>query len=370
MTVIKAGAFAGCQNLSDVTLSDHLEKLYGYAFADCDALTSITIPKSVKETSKEYYYEYIYDYQWGVFQKSDNLTEVRFEDGMTLIPGGICANNDSIKSIVIPDTVTEIGLCSFYNCSALSDVKFSNALVTVGVDAFRLTALKKLELPDSVVTIKSGAFLACKKLTDAKLPKNLKTIGGYAFGDCDSLTTITIPKSVEQTTKEYYYDYIYDYQWGVFIACDELKEVVFEDGIKTIPTGFCANNSSIETVKIPESVTSIGEFAFYKCKKLKETYFPKSLEKLGKSAYSGCSEIKEVIVPDTVTEMGESEFSNCISLEKAKLSNQVTSIPNSTFAGCIALKEAVVPDVVTYIGNDSFDDNRRILVLDTIEEFC
>ena len=102
-------------------------------------------------------------------------------------------------------------------------------------------------------------------MSDVTLSKNLLSLGGYAFGDCDSLESIEIPKSIETTTKEYYIQYIYGYQWGVFIACDNLKEIIFEKGTTQIAKGMFANNESIEQISIPDTVTLIGDQAFLNC---------------------------------------------------------------------------------------------------------
>ena len=79
-------------------------------------------------------------------------------------------------------------------------------------------------------------------------------MGGYAFGDCDSLTSIEIPKSLKETTSQYYMNYIYDYHYGVFIASDNLKNVTFEEGTTTIANGLFAHNTSLENITIPDKL--------------------------------------------------------------------------------------------------------------------
>ena len=291
VTKINAGAFLACKNLSNVTLSKSLEEMGAYAFGDCDSLTNIQIPKSLKNTTDAYYYEYIYGYCFGVFIACDNLKNITFESGTTKIPVGLFANNSSIETITIPNTVTTIENCAFQHCENLSNVTLSSSLVSIGSQAFKGTSIKSIVIPDTVKQVSDGAFLACKNLSNVTLSKSLEEMGAYAFGDCDSLTSIVIPKSLKKTTDAYYYEYIYGYCFGVFIACDNLKNITFESGTTKIPVGLFANNNSIETITIPDTVTSIENCAFQNCKNLKSIYLPANIQNTGDYAFDGCDNL-------------------------------------------------------------------------------
>ena len=381
VTTIKGAAFLACSKLSDVTLSKNLLSLGGYAFGDCDSLESIEIPKSIETTTKEYYIQYIYGYQWGVFIACDNLKEIIFEKGTTQIAKGMFANNESIEQISIPDTVTLIGDQAFLNCTSLSDVRLSQNLITVGQEAFMgCTSITKIKIPDSVTTIKGAAFLACSDLSDVTLSRNLISLGGYAFGDCDSLESIEIPKSVKDTTSEYYGQYIYDYQWGLFIACDNLKNITFEKGTTQIVYGMFANNESIEKIEIPETVTTIGSDAFYKCtslteinipdtvltvgsyafggcKNLEKVHLPKNIKNIEKGTFKDCSVLKDITIPDTVMKIGDVAFSGCTALPQITLPASVQTIGDKAFSHCEALADVKLSEGLTSIGSYAFEYN-------------
>ena len=381
VTTIKGAAFLACSKLSDVTLSKNLLSLGGYAFGDCDSLESIEIPKSIETTTKEYYIQYIYGYQWGVFIACDNLKEIIFEKGTTQIAKGMFANNESIEQISIPDTVTLIGDQAFLNCTSLSDVRLSQNLITVGQEAFMgCTSITKIKIPDSVTTIKGAAFLACSDLSDVTLSRNLISLGGYAFGDCDSLESIEIPKRVKDTTSEYYGQYIYDYQWGVFIACDNLKNITFEKGTTQIVYGMFANNESIEKIEIPETVTTIGSDAFYKCtslteinipdtvltvgsyafggcKNLEKVHLPKNIKNIEKGTFKDCSVLKDITIPDTVMKIGDVAFSGCTALPQITLPASVQTIGDKAFSHCEALADVKLSEGLTSIGSYAFEYN-------------
>lgn len=381
VTTIKGAAFLACSKLSDVTLSKNLLSLGGYAFGDCDSLESIEIPKSIETTTEEYYIQYIYGYQWGVFIACDNLKEIIFEKGTTQIAKGMFANNESIEQISIPDTVTLIGDQAFLNCTSLSDVQLSQNLITVGQEAFMgCTSITKIKIPDSVTTIKGAAFLACSDLSDVTLSRNLISLGGYAFGDCDSLESIEIPKSVKDTTSEYYGQYIYDYQWGVFIACDNLKNITFEKETTQIVYGMFANNESIEKIEIPETVTTIGSDAFYKCtslteinipdtvltvgsyafggcKNLEKVHLPKNIKNIEKGTFKDCSVLKDITIPDTVMKIGDVAFSGCTALPQITLPASVQTIGDKAFSHCEVLADVKLSEGLTSIGSYAFEHN-------------
>ena len=139
--------------------------------------------------------------------------------------------NNTITSVTIPDTVTEIGEDAFYSCSNLKSVTLPSALKTIG----------------------ETAFGNCLNLTGITLPSKLETIGNYAFYKCKALKSVTLPKSVKTIG-----DHAFEY-------CDLLKSITLSEGITTIGTYAFYGCPSLKTVSVPKSVTSIGSSAFGRC---------------------------------------------------------------------------------------------------------
>ncbi len=287
-------AFSGCTSLITLTLSENVTTL-GYYMIVNTAISSITIPKSV--TGCDYYGSYN-----GPLSGAANLKEVIFEEGTTTIPAYICSTSSYssyITSVVMPESVTSIGTRAFSNCENLKLNELPSKLTTISSYAFaRCKNLAvELNLPKTIKTIGSDAFYGCTSLTSVTMNYNdatedttssgtqayKATIGSEAFEDCTSLTTlnlsenvttlgyymiantaissITIPKSV--TGCEYYGSYN-----GPLSGATKLKEVIFEGGTTTIPAYVCSTSSFssyITKVIIPDSVTSIGNRAFYNC---------------------------------------------------------------------------------------------------------
>ena len=121
---------------------------------------------------------------------------------------------DIIKSVEIPNSVTEIGDSAFEGCNSLEGILIPNSVKFIGEDAFRkCTSLESIEIPNSVTKIGPGAFDFCTSLESIEIPNSVTTIGGYAFCNCSSLKNLEIPKSVTE---------IGEY---VFEECISLKEV-------------------------------------------------------------------------------------------------------------------------------------------------
>ena len=111
----------------------------------------------------------------------------------------------------------------------------------------------------------------------------------------------------------------------------------------------------LETVTIPDSVTTIGLGAFDSCTSLENVTIGNSVETIENGAFYNCSSLKEIIIPDSVTTINGSAFSSCSSLETVTIGNNVTTIGDNTFASCSLLKEIVIPDSVTNIGGGAFN---------------
>jgi len=160
----------------------------------------------------------------------------------------------SLKSVIIPDSVTYIGEGAFSYCRSLESVIIPDSVTYIGEGAFSYcTSLHSVTIPDSVTSIGKNAFHWCKSLQSVIIPNSVTSIGKDAFSGCESLQSITIPDSVESISD------------GVFQNC-----------------------SSIQSVTIPDSVTSIGKNAFHWCKSLLSVVIPNSVTCIDEDAFAGC----------------------------------------------------------------------------------
>ncbi|MCM1181301.1 MAG: leucine-rich repeat protein [Clostridium sp.] len=320
---IGGNAFYSCSNLSSVTLSNKLVTINHDAFGKCNALVSIEIPKSINNCDAN---DYASD--GGAFSYCDNLKTIYFEQGIKKIPKRLFYRCTGIEEIKIPDSVTTIEWRAFMKC----------------------TNLKKVTMADSVTRIEAFAFSYCTSLNDLQLSKSLIELWDDAFSYCNSLQSVEIPKSIE-TIK---YDNGFHAHIGPFGKCENLKNIVFEEGIREIPNSLFEDCIGIRKIEIPKTVTIIKEKAFNGCLNLTEVILHDGLITIGSNVFDNCINLIDIDIPDSVNSMGAYIFSGCTSLQKAHLPDISINIAGGMFEGCTALTEVNFPETLETIGASAF----------------
>ena len=180
-------------------------------------------------------------------------------------------------------------------------------------------SLTSLVIPDSVTNIGDYAFSSCRSLTDIVIPDSVTNIGDYAFWNCRSLTNIVIPNSVTSIGD------------NAFEYCFSLSNLIIPDGVTSIGDGAFVGCTSLSSVVIPDSVSCIGNNAFWGCESLTDIVIPNSVTSIGESAFYGCRSLTEVVIPDSVTSIGDKAFHTCSSLTNIDIPDSVTSIGDDAF---------------------------------------
>ena len=187
---------------------------------------------------------------------------------------------------------------------------------------------------------------------------SVTSIGAEAFYYCNALTSITIPNSVTSIGAEAFY------------GCSGLKKVIvpdvaawcgisFGNGSTSNPLSYAKHLYSDETTEItdlviPNSVTSIGSYAFCGCSSLTSVIIPNSVTSIGGAAFSGCTGLTSVTIPNSVTSIGGAAFRGCSGLTSVTIPNSVTSIEWYAFSGCSGLTSVTIGNSVTSIGEEAF----------------
>ena len=204
-----------------------------------------------------------------------------------------------------------------------------------------------------------------------------------AFGNCTSLTEITIPKSLEEAGREYGFG-MYDY--GPFCGCTNLKTVKLEKGLTQIAGNLFMRCYGLEDIDIPDTVTTIGENAFKLCTSIKSVTIPDTVTYIGSQcfesdkelvnvklssnikrmesgAFGNCTSLTEITIPKSLEEAGREygfgmydygPFCGCTNLKTVKLEKGLTQIAGNLFMRCYGLENIDIPDTVTTIGENAF----------------
>lgn len=293
VTSIGNYTFAGFKALTSIIIPNSVSSIGEGAFLDCTSLSSITIPNNVTSICKE------------TFKNCSSLTSTIFPDNVTTIEDNAFVGCIGLTSINLPNSVTTIGNGAFYGCENITSVTLGNSVTNIGKEAFSgCIKISSIDIPNSMTTIGQGAFMKCG-ITSVIIPNSVTSIEDEAFAYCWYLASIDIPNSVTTIGKK------------AFNYCDKLS-----------------------SVKIGNGITSIGEKAFENCTNLKSVHitdleawcriqFSDSQSNPTKWAhrlYLNNEEIKDLVIPETITSINDYAFNGCSKLTSVTIPNSVTSI--------------------------------------------
>ncbi len=214
----------------------------------------------------------------------------------------------SLSKIIIPSSVTSIGDNAFMGCRSLLDIVIPSSVTSIGDDAFfACSSLSKIVIPSSVTSIGDDAFAGCHSLSKIVIPSSVTSIGDRAFNNCSSLKYISIPKSVICLNGNPFAD------WDGKLECLS-PNFIYEDDVlfnKDKSKIISFRNQNVESYVIPNSVTSIGDSAFWGCRSLSDIVIPSSVTSIGDSAFWDCSSLSKIVIPSSVTSIGDCAFDNC-----------------------------------------------------------
>ena len=178
--------------------------------------------------------------------------------------------------------------------------------------------LTEVHLPETLETIGSGCFALCSSLTDINLPESLKSINEDAFNSCTSLSIVIDTPNLESLGTNAFCNY--GSKVGSLLGIENLGKITAINSNNDRNAGCFRNQQSLTYAKLPNTLTSIGSYAFYGCSALESVDFSSSLESIASSAFYGCSALNNIILPPSIITIGYNTFSECTSLEIEDLS--------------------------------------------------
>lgn len=208
--------------------------------------------------------------------------------------------------------------------------------------------LKTIKLPNSVTEIGRAAFAGNSLMEHCSIPSSVRSIGWDAFYDCTALTTITIPEGVTSISP------------CAFRGCSALS--AFEGKYASTDGRYLINEgrllafapAGISTYTTPNEVTAIGSYAFRDCLSLQKIVISSGVTEILNNAFDGCSSLSVITIPDSVTKIYSKVFEGCTALQNITLPNSIEQIDPNAFMGCSMLTSIEIPSKVTTIADGLF----------------
>ena len=425
---VELRAFYGCSKLAKVTIPASMTAIHDHAFAET-ALTSVTFPEQFSllgwnafatcaelaavyckavtppVTAAEGWYDWFDENAEGrkIYVPAESVAAYKAADGWSEYADAIVgydfekgeiveevvpaepANNEiwytsTDGKIVKPYAKDPFGVAIKSNTyeNGKGMITFDGDVKTIGYEAFRdCTSLASITLPEGVTTIGDRAFSFCTSLASVTIPEGLTTIGSDTFNGCTSLAKFESPL-VTSDQRCIVID-------GALVAFApaELFEYVIPEGVTTIGEYAFSRCKSLASITLPEGLTTIGKSAFRFCESLKSITLPEGVTTIGRDAFYGCTslakfegplatsdqrcividgalvafapaELFEYVIPEGVTTIGAGAFEHYTSLASITLPEGITEIGQGAFFYCTSLASITLPEGLTTIGNSAF----------------
>ncbi|MBR5170724.1 MAG: leucine-rich repeat protein [Muribaculaceae bacterium] len=340
--VIGNSAFSDCTEMTSITIPDSVRNIGALAFNGCTGLTSLTIGKSVDAIADDSFSNStgLTSLTWNARHctsngnmTTSNIEQVTIGNEVEVLPWGFAANS-KITHVELPNSLTNIGnenyseydrpTGAFENCFSLTNIVIPNSVTTIGIDAFyNCQGITNIEIPSSVTNINSYAFSYCTGLTTFTTGENVERIGSSAFAYCSNLEQVNLNLGLKTIGG------------NAFYYCWKLQSIDVPNTVTSMRWAF--SDCGISYLKLPDGLTSIGMYEFEGCYNLKYINIGSGVRRIASWAFSH-SGITSMDIPDNVLEIESYAFEECYDLQSVTIGNGCQYLGQGAFYMCNSLQ--------------------------------
>ncbi len=363
ITKIGAASFSMCKSLRTVKIPDTVTGIGSFAFFGCSDLSKVTL-MNVKSIGSN------------AFDSCSDLMEIDLGNSLVTIGSAAFENCTSLFSIDLPSSLKNINSSAFLNCSSLERYTIPDSVTYIGGRAFKGTPryeddnnyedgnlyldrhlIRVSETATGDFTVKEGtlsvagcAFENCTGMTSVIIPEGVAGVGDNVFRNCTSLSYVKLPKSLTKVRLSF------------LNGCPTLVDAgpvgsgcAVEFSWDTeIPEYAFSGTEVLSSVQLPDSVETIGIYAFYKCNGISEITIPDKVTYIPGDCFCGCESLEKVEYPDSLTEIHPYAFAYCDKFTEVSIPDGVTSISMGAYYNCKNLKILRIPESVTSVDMKAF----------------
>lgn len=327
--------YASKNSIVSVVVNNGITHIGDAAFQDCLNITSITLPKTISTIGDNAFYG------------CRELERINIPEQVNIIDQYTFFGCMKLKKILLPENITTIENNAFGHCFSLCEINIPSSLQTISSSAFCRTPIETITISnehsrykidnDVLVDKTSNTIVKCLKGKKGTyiVPDNIKIIGNSAFYGCKDLTNLIMPDSIVKIQSSAFED-------------SGLKFIHWSQNLTTIGD-YAFSYADLEDISIPNSVTEVGESAFYECKSLKNVHIPQNVTNIGVYAFRN-SGVENVYISEGIKTLSSKMFAYCDNLTNISIPYSVVNISSSAFVECENLKN------IYYAGSaDSWD---------------
>ena len=329
-------------------------KIGKQAFYYCD-IQEVNIPETVTEIDEN------------AFSNCEDLEEISLSNNLVSIGREAFASCKSLETIALPGSLEDIGSGAFENCWSLTEIELPDGLKRIGSSAFASTGIREICIPNRIGSIESRTFESCFKLKRVVLPDQLKSIGGWAFKGCRELVDIIFPETLCDLGSE------------PFSGCEGISD---DNGLIVINNDLSYYNGNDRVIRIPDGVKRINSNGFSKQNRIVKVVLPESLVSIGTYAFGGCQNLREIDITSKTTDIDRAAFGDCKKLadekgfvifnnvmfeyfgneSKVEVPNGVEIIGAHAFLSVVnnKIEEIIIPETVHTIEDGAFSCCRNL----------